>query len=191
MRIFAVLAVFAAIAAAAGGTTSARASGGDYAFDGGTPRQQAQVRAALQASSFDWDLVARRVTIHVASGTDSYATPGEIWLDADLLDAGRFAWSTVQHEFAHEVDFLVLTDDRRAALQPLLGGGKWFGAGSHDSRGSERFAETLTAAYWSSSDNLSHSFAAPATFRAALAHVLGARSLTSAAPRAAKAASSL
>ena len=31
--------------------------------------------------------------------------PGQIWLDASLLDSGRFSWGVVQHEYAHQVDF--------------------------------------------------------------------------------------
>ena len=42
---------------------TAAAGGGTYVFDGGTPIQRAQVRAALEASAFDWNLVPARVTI--------------------------------------------------------------------------------------------------------------------------------
>jgi hypothetical protein len=181
-RLLAAVAVVAAAVAAAG--TPARAAGGDYGFDGGTARQQAQVRAALAASSFDWDVVPRRVTIHIAAGTDSYATPGEIWLDADLLDAGRFAWGVVQHEYAHQVDFLVLDDSERSELEALFGTTAWCGPenAAHDGYGCERFADTLAAAYWRSDDNVARAFAAPHAFRALLARMLGGgdRSLASA-----------
>jgi hypothetical protein len=68
-----------------------RATGGRYAFVGGTPRERAEVTRALHASSFDWNLVPR-IAIHIAPVASSYATPGEIWLDPDLLAAGSFAW---------------------------------------------------------------------------------------------------
>jgi hypothetical protein len=42
-----------------------RATGGRYAFTGGTPRQQAEVARALDASSSDWEVVAVRVTIRL------------------------------------------------------------------------------------------------------------------------------
>ena len=94
-----------------------RATGGRYAFAGGTPRQQAEVARALAASSFDWDIVPATVTIHIGRGVLPRATPGEIWLDADLLDAGPVAWGVVQHEYAHQVDFLLLTPAARAQLR--------------------------------------------------------------------------
>jgi hypothetical protein len=111
-----------------------RATGGRYAFAGGTPRQQAEVVRARDASSFDWDVVPVRVTIHIERGVLSRATPGQIWLDADLLEAGTFAWGVVQHEFAHQVDFFVLTTRR-------------------DQLGCERFASMLAWSYWPSPDN--------------------------------------
>ena len=55
----------------------ARAGGGDYVFDGGTLAEQAQVRAALEASSFNWSLVPVRITLHIARDIpSSQATPG-------------------------------------------------------------------------------------------------------------------
>jgi len=184
LRRFSLL-VLVVLAVSAAGATAARAAGGDVAFAGGTARQQSQVRAALTASAFDWGLLGRRITVHIAPGTDSYASPGQVWLDADLLDAGRFSWGVVQHEFAHQVDFLLLDDGSRATLTALLGGGPWCGEerATHDEFGCERFAETLAAAYWRSPDNVAHAFAAPAAFRATLEHALGLeRSLASATP---------
>src|SRR5258705_9511882 len=81
-----------------------------YAFDGGTPAQRQTVAAALEASSFDWQFLPGRITIHIRRGAPSTSTPREIWLDADLLDAGRFAWGGVQHEYAHQVDYLLFGD---------------------------------------------------------------------------------
>jgi hypothetical protein len=132
-----------------------RATGGRYAFAGGTPRQQAEVVRALEASSFDWDIVPARITIHIRRGVSSHATPGEIWLDADLLDAGSFAWGVVQHEYAHQVDFFLLTPKARAQLLRELGGTSWCSQTDlrRDQLGCERFASALAWAYWPSADN--------------------------------------
>src|SRR5712671_513959 len=89
---------------------AAQASGGRYVFDGGTRAQRGQVRSALRASSFDWSLVPGRIVIHIGNGVSPHAVAGQIWLDAGLLDTGRFSWGVVQHEYAHQVDFGVLTD---------------------------------------------------------------------------------
>jgi opacity protein-like surface antigen len=90
-----ILAVIAAATLTFAG--SAQAAGGNYVFDGGTQAEQQQVRAGLNASSFDWSLVPSQITIHIGRGiSTSYALPGQIWLDANLLDSGRFAWGTVQ-----------------------------------------------------------------------------------------------
>src|SRR2546423_1708331 len=126
-------------------------AGGSYAFDGGTTAQQAQVKAALDASAFDWNVVPARVTIHLTRGVESHASRGQIWLDADLLSAGRFAWGAVQHEYAHQVDFFLLNDTRRAQLSAALGGKVWCYSATplaHALYGCERFASTLAWAYW-------------------------------------------
>lgn len=162
----------------------ARAGGGDYVFEGGTMRQQNQVRRALEASRFDWNRVPARVTIHVHPGTDSFALPGEIWIDADLLNAGRFAWGTVQHEYAHQVDYFALDDPTRVFLTPILGAGDWcYGVSGldHADYGCERFASLLTWSYWPSKDNTERprsrtdeaAAMAPSRFRALMARVLG------------------
>ena len=132
-----------------------RATGGRYAFAGGTPREQAEVARALAASRFDWSIVPAKIKIHIQRGALSRATPGEIWLDADLLDAGTFGWGVVQHEFAHQVDFLVLTAPARALLLRRLGANVWCtdGAQQHDQLGCERFASMLAWAYWPTSEN--------------------------------------
>ena len=71
------------------------------------------MRAALTASSFNWSLVRVQITIHIARDIpSSQATPGQIWLDAGLLDSGEFAWAFVQHEYAHQLDFFLLDDAR-------------------------------------------------------------------------------
>src|SRR5690349_17813247 len=83
---------------------SALAAGGSYSFAGGTRAEQATVRSALQASSFDWGLLPQAVVVHIGSYGDSYSTYGNVFVDASLLDSGRFAWGVVQHEFGHQVD---------------------------------------------------------------------------------------
>jgi hypothetical protein len=137
-------------------TSDATASGGRYLVVGGTPAHRAQVRAALNASAFDWSVVPARITIHVAPGAHPHAIPGHIWLDERLLSAGRFSWAIVQHEYAHQVDFFLLDPARRAFLNAALGGLDWCGAVTglhHAAYGCERFASTLAWAYWPSPHN--------------------------------------
>jgi len=166
----------------------ARGVGGRYTIDGGTAREQAQVRGALDSSSFDWSVVPTSITIEIARGQGSYAIPGKIFLDADLLDAGRFSWGVVQHEFAHEVDFLLLDDADRTRLQATLGGVSWFPSDglAHGLLTCERFASTLAWAYWPSPDNVMRPTSSadeagsvsPAAFRALLATIFRAHRLT-------------
>src|SRR5579862_7908055 len=120
---------------------SALASGGNYTFDGGSTAEQSQVKQALDVSSFPWSIVPGPVVIHIQRGVASHAEPGQIWLDADLLDAGRFAWGVVQHEYGHQVDFALLTDPMRAQLHTLLQGTTWWSAGGegHSEFDCERF----------------------------------------------------
>jgi hypothetical protein len=136
---------------------TALAAGGNYAFVGGSSADRAQVRAALDARRFAWSVVPAEIQIHVASGVGSYATPGNIWLDPSLLRAGVFSWAVVQDEYAHQVDFFVLTDDQRAVLQDLLGARVWCHADrpglSHASYGCERFSSSLVWSYWPSPAN--------------------------------------
>ena len=172
---------------------SALASGGSYSFAGGTARQQASVRAALGASSFDWGLIGHPVTIHVGAYGDSYSTSGDVYLDSSLLDAGRVAWGVVQHEMAHQVDFFLLDDAKRSLLQQRLGGQDWcysVAGLAHAQYGCERFASELAWAYWPAADNTmrptsaaSESAGMPvADFRALLAQLLNAPSVASAPP---------
>jgi hypothetical protein len=177
----------AASLALAGG---AKASGGHYVFDGGTRLEQAQVKKALDVSAFDWNVVPATITVHIDHGHNSEARRGEIWLDANLLDAGVFSWGVVQHEYAHQVDFFLLDDARHAQLAGL-GGKAWWASGAlvgnapngtltHGDLTSERFASTLAWAYWPSADNSMRPTSkgdesaamAPAAFRALLAQVL-------------------
>jgi len=177
------------VAAALAFSGAAQASGGNYVFAGGTASQQTQVRSALNASSFDWNLVPTQVTIHIARGImTSHALPGHIWLDADLLDAGRFSWGTVQMEYAHQVHFSLLTDEQRSALTTALGAKAWCWEKpgiAHGDNGCERFSATLVWAYWPSKDNAfaptsptdESAAMAPASFRTMLSQLLGARQL--------------
>ena len=163
---------------------SALASGGNYTFDGGSANERAQVTQALDASSFPWGIVPGPITIHILRGVPSHAAPGQIWLDASLLDAGRFSWGVVQHEYGHQVDFAVLTDAMRAQLHDLLHGSSWSSSGGegHSQYDCERFADLVSWAYWPSADNVMRPQGAqdeggqvtPAAFRAVLATLLPA-----------------
>ncbi len=173
---FLVAAVFAAAPSAA------HAGGGHFVFAGGTRAERDVVVQALNASAFDWDLVPDTITIHIVPGVDSQAYRGNIRLDANLLDAGMFAWGVVQHEYAHQVDFDLLDDAKRARLLQLLGGSAWCDqtlALPHDEYGCERFASTLAWSYWPSPENCMRPESAtdesaampPARFRAVLASI--------------------
>ena len=169
---------------------SAFASSGTYTFAGGTAQEQATVRAALNASSFDWSLIPHTITVHIGAYGDSYSTAGDVYLDASLVDSGRFAWGVVQHEFGHQVDFFLLDDTKRALLQQALGAKDWcYGVSGlkHSDYGCERFASELAWAYWPSGDNSmqpaqcgGESAGMPvAQFRALLAQLIGAPSTVS------------
>ena len=185
---FLVVSAFAALAFPA----LAHASGGNYVLDGGTPAEQATVRSALNASSFDWSRIPEQIVIHIERGAASEATPGQISFDASLLDSGRFAWGVVQHEYAHQVDFFLLDDAKRTQFAAALGGVTWWAPGAtssfapngtlkHAQLTSERFASTLAWAYWQSPENcMSPKLAGaesgaikPAAFRALVRKVLG------------------
>jgi hypothetical protein len=149
------LAVLTAGACLAFPATTAGA-GGSYTFDGGTKKERETVVAALQASSFDWSVVPGPIAIHIVKGEPSRSIPREIWLDADLLDAGEFAWGVVQHEYAHQVDYLLLDDAERARLLQQLGGRDWCYSVpglAHDQYGCERFASTFAWSFWLSAEN--------------------------------------
>jgi hypothetical protein len=156
---------------------AAHAAGGRYVFDGGTLAQRGQVASALQASSFHWSLVPGRIVIHIGNGISPHAVAGQIWLDAGLLNTGRFSWGVVQHEYAHQVDFGLLSDSMRLQLQPLLQDTAWWGSiDQHAQLGCERFADLLAWAYWQSPDNVMKPSSgtdeggqtSPSVFRAAL-----------------------
>lgn len=162
---------------------TAAAAGGNYVFDGGTARERLEVRRALNVSSFPWSVVPQQVVVHVARGIANRATPGHIWLDADLLDGDPFGWAVVQDEYAHQVDFFLLDDAGRALLSAQLGGADWcYGVPGlpHSAYGCERFASTLVWAYWPSAKNAyrprsardESAAMAPRPFRALLGRLL-------------------
>jgi hypothetical protein len=164
---------------------SALAGGGSFAFTGGTANEQATVHSALEASSFKWSLIPATITIHIGAYGNSYSTYGQVYLDASLLDSGRFAWGVVQHELGHQVDFFLLDDAKRAQMLQLLGGLDWcysVAGLEHSDYGCERFASELAWAYWQSPDNSmrpsspgDESGVIPAAqFRAALTQLIGA-----------------
>jgi hypothetical protein len=167
-------------------TGTAQAAGGHYVFDGGDSYQRGQVRAALNASAFDWNVVREQVTIHIGDVGGSRALPGQIWLDATLLDAGRFSWATVQDEYSHQVDYFVFTPEIRARLLKELGGKDWcYGIQGlrHGDYGCERFSSVMPWAYWPSKDNAykprskkdESAAIAPARFRALMTELIGAQ----------------
>jgi hypothetical protein len=130
------------------------------------------------------------VTVHIVPGADSHALPGDVYLDANLLDAGSLSWGVVQHEFAHEFDFFFLHPSDHVTLLPELGGVSWFASGAvgmapdgglaHAQLGAERFASTFAWAFWQSPANVMkpHGKAdesaamAPAAFRALIASIV-------------------
>lgn len=173
-------------------TGNALAGGGSYTFSGGTPAEQANVRKALEASAFPWSVVPAQIKIRMAPGFASQASRGTIWLDSDLVDAGQFAWGTIQHEYAHQVDFFLLDEVKRAALAPQLGGITWWQTGTtkHGNLTSERFASTLAWSYWPNtansmkpeSSNDESAAMEPAKFRTLLTQTLGVPDLVPAQP---------
>ena len=181
LRRVVLLLVFAAAASVAGGS-QAYAGSPPYTIEGGNAREQTQVRAALEASDFDWSVLPRQIAVRISRGGASCGSPGQVYLDANLLDARRFSWGVVQHEFAHQVDFLLLDDSDRQLLQRSLGGVSWWGRDGlpHEALTSERFASALAWAYWPVRDNVMQPLSAadeaggmePAAFRSVLTALL-------------------
>jgi hypothetical protein len=170
---------------------SALAAGGSFKLIGGTERQQATVQSALSASSFDWGVIPRTINVHIGAYGDSYSTYGDVYLDASLLNSGRWAWGVVQHELGHQVDFFLFDDAKRATMLALLGGKDWCYSVQglkHSDYGCERFASELAWSYWQSPDNSMRptapgdeaGFIPVARFRAILAQLLGRPSLAQA-----------
>jgi hypothetical protein len=185
MRCLRHLVLLLAVACALGITAPALAAGGDYTFQGGSAKEQNTVKAALNASAFNWSLVPQQIVVHIAPSISSEATLGEIWLDSNLLDAGIFSWGVVQHEYAHQVDFFLLDDAKRQALNSALGGSDWCYSVpdlAHEQYGCERFASTLAWAYWPNAQNSmkpsgskdESAAMAPAKFRQLMGLMIGA-----------------
>jgi hypothetical protein len=173
------------MAIALGVAAPAFAAGGNYSFQGGTAKQQETVRAGLNASAFNWSLVPQQIVVHIAPNLSSEASIGNIWLDANLLDAGMFSWGVVQHEYAHQVDFFLLDDAKRQTLNTTLGGRDWcysVAGLAHGQYGCERFASTLAWAYWPNAQNSMKPAGAkdesaamtPAKFRSLMSVMVGA-----------------
>jgi hypothetical protein len=133
----------------------AKAVGGHYVFAGGSDGARDAVRAALDASRFDWDLVEQEITIRIIDCGCAGANPGESILDEKVLTDPRFgpkyAWGIVQHEYAHQVGFYLLDARARRRVQQWLGGSDWCYEDpdvDHDDHACERFASSLAWAYW-------------------------------------------
>lgn len=153
-----VLATALAFLASAG---DALAVGGNYVFAGGSTEAQAQVRAALDRSVFDWSVVPEQITVRITSCGCAGSKPGEIVLDEAQLTSSplgkRYAWGIVQHEYAHQVDFFVLDQDDRARLARRFGAAAWcyeLPGLAHDAYGCERFATLVAWAHWRSPANV-------------------------------------
>lgn len=90
-----------------------------------------------------------------------------------------------QDEYAHQVDFFLLTPSMRAELQSALGAKAWCyedaAVLAHSDQGCERFTSVLPWAYWQSRDNAyrptstsdESAAMAPAKFRSLLATLIG------------------
>jgi hypothetical protein len=165
---------------------TAVASGGNYVFQGGSAYERQQVVDALNASSFNWSLVAEQITIVIAPIEFDESTPGKIFLDPDLLDSGQLSWGVVQNEYANQVDFFLLPNVDHAIVNGNLGGSAWCYADEPglplSAYGCERFASTLAWSYWQSPGNCMRpsyvedavsAAMEPATFRALIASILG------------------
>jgi hypothetical protein len=81
----------------------AAAAGGHYSIDGGTVAERGQVRAALEASTFDWNVVPETVAIHIRRS--SWCSGGEA-IAHDDNTCERFAtavawayWPSAQNAF--------------------------------------------------------------------------------------------
>lgn len=154
------LALLGALAVLLFGVEEAHARGGNYVFSGGSEAARQQVRAALDASDFDWGRVNERITITISDCGCAGATPGSIILDEKTLVASpfgkRYAWGIVQHEYAHQVAYLLLDEYDVRDAREALGGEDWCyetPGVAHDDHTCERFASTFAWAYWPSTDN--------------------------------------
>jgi hypothetical protein len=123
--------------------------------EGGSAHARAQVARALAASDFDWSTIRARVTVHIGD-FESRSTAGHVWLNERLLTSGTFSWGVVLHEFAHQVDFLMLDAADRERLRTAFGVAEWFPGRArlrHEAYGCERFASTFAWSFWPSRAN--------------------------------------
>jgi hypothetical protein len=154
------IALLAAAGALLLGVADAHARGGNYVFEGGSEAARQQVRAALEASEFDWSRVPQTITIRISRCGCAGAAPGSIVLDEDTLVGSpfgaRYAWGIVQHEYAHQVAYLLLDARDIRDARAALGGSDWCyetPGVAHDDHACERFAATLAWTYWPSAHN--------------------------------------
>jgi hypothetical protein len=68
----------------------AQAGGGAYVFSSGSEAARAQVRAALEARSFDWSLVPATVRVRIANCGCAGSSPRLIVLDETLLASAPY-----------------------------------------------------------------------------------------------------
>jgi hypothetical protein len=171
----------AVLATALALTGKAEAFGGNYVFVGGSDAAQEAARAALEASRFDWRLVAETITIRITNCGCAGSAPGEIVLDENVLTGTpfgpMFAWGIVQHEYAHQLAFLPDARSRRLA-RSWLGGSDWCYEDAdvgHDDHTCERFASSLAWAYWPWRRNImaAEAVVSPAEFRSKVGPLLG------------------
>jgi hypothetical protein len=165
-------------------SAKAQAGGGACVFSSGSEAARAQVRAALEASSFDWGLVPATVTVRIVDCGCAGSRPSLAVLDEELVESapyGRaYTWAIVQHEYAHQVWDFGLDEAARALLRQRLGGADlcYEQPGlPHEAHACERFADTLAWAYWPDPDNPSRSSRAMGArrFRTLMAELLGER----------------
>ncbi len=183
MLLFPRLALLAAAGALLFFATDAHARGGNYVFEGGSEAARQQVRAALDASEFDFDRVGQTITITISECGCAGATPGSIVLDEAILVASpfgaRYSWGIVQHEYAHQVAYLLLDEGGVQQARAALGGEDWCyetPGVAHDDHACERFAATFAWTFWPSADNNQRSEAvmSPKAFRSLMSRLLPA-----------------
>jgi hypothetical protein len=140
---------------------TAQAAGGSYMLEGGSPEAQETVRAALNASAFDFNRVPAQITIRISDCGCAGARPGLIVLDEAVLTdtslGDRYSWALIQHEYAHQIDYFLFEDADRAAVRKALGGRDWCyeKAGlAHDAHACERFADVFAWAFWPARKNI-------------------------------------
>jgi hypothetical protein len=140
---------------------TAQAAGGNYVIEGGSPQTQETVRAALNASSFDFNRVPAQITIKISRCGCAGARPGVIVLDEAVLSdtslGSRYSWGIIQHEYAHQIDYFLFQESDRAAVRRTLGGQDWcyeVARLGHDEHGCERFADVFSWAFWPAKGNI-------------------------------------